>query len=380
MIKPETGGFDGDKLKFARELNGLTLAEVAKKMNVSHQFVSKWEKGKSIPSFEQSVQLGNLLKLGRFFFFSPLDLPKSSGTTFFRRNVSVTKKNRIQAETSVRLYAYVESQLSRQLKLPYFSEPEFAVYQHEFNQIDPERIEDIADKVRAEFNLDNGPVSNVTLLTERLGIRVAFRDLSAEQIDAVTEEIDGKKYIVINIKHRSSVRIRFNLAHELGHIFLHSAYAPTDVEESSNRKRIEWEANYFASCLLMPEAGIAQDMVYANLEYLKALKKHWLVSIQALVTRGLQLELIGEVQGLHLRQEISRRGWRKKEPLDETIPIEYPQYIKSAIKYSGEDVDSLLTMIGQDVRLSTGKVARQVGVKEFTVSEPIEKSGLRLIR
>lgn len=363
MIKPESGGFNGEKLKFARELNGLTLTDVAGEMDVSHQFVSRWEKGKSIPNFDQAVKLGSLLKTGRFFFFSNVDLPESTSATFFRRNASVTKKNQVQAESTARMFAYIESELSRELDLPYFTLPEYAEFHSDFIQLDPERIEVVANRVREFFELEDGPVSNVTLLVERLGIRVAFRDLSSEQVDAVTEEINGHQYIVINTKNRSAVRIRFNLAHELGHILLHLGYSSKIVDNPSNHKRIEWEANYFASCLLMPESGIVEDMVYTNLEYLKALKKHWLVSVQALVTRGIQLELIGDVQGLHLRQEISRKGWRKHEPFDKTMPVEYPKFLSSAIKYSSAATETVLKEVSSVLRLSAGRVATQLGIE-----------------
>jgi len=57
--------FDGKKLKFARELRGLTLKEVADEMHVSHQSVSKWENNNSVPSFNE---FRKLLKIGKAIF------------------------------------------------------------------------------------------------------------------------------------------------------------------------------------------------------------------------------------------------------------------------------------------------------------------------
>lgn len=352
--------FDGNKLKFARELNGLTLKEIADEMHVSHQSVSKWENNHSVPGFKELEHLGNYLKVGRLFFFSTRNLPSNSSATFFRRNVSVTKKNRKVAERNAKLFSYIESSLSELLKLKYYKELDFALLNKEFTQLDPEIIESVANDVRSIFKVGIGPISNVTLLIERLGIRVAFKNLSLEQIDAVTEKLNGKQYIVINTYNRSSVRIRFNLAHELGHVLLHSKYREGEILNSSNRKRIEWEANYFAGCLLMPEDGIAQDMAYTNLSYLIELKDHWKVSIQALVTRGIQIGLIGEEQGLHLRQQISRNGWRKAEPLDNKIRVEYPVFLEKAIEFSSMNKKSIFGKISYETKLPINLIENQL--------------------
>lgn len=354
--------FDGKKLKFARELNGLTLKEVADEMHVSHQSISKWENNRSVPGFNELEHLGNYLKTGRLFFFSTKDLPENNSATFFRRNISVTKRNRKMAEHNAKLFSYVESSLSELLNLKYYQELNFALSNKKFIQLSPETIERVANNVRNIFKAGIGPISNVTLLIERLGIRVAFKDFSLEQIDAVTESLNNRQYIVINTYNRSSVRIRFNLAHELGHVLLHSKYSEGEISNSSNRKRIEWEANYFAGCLLMPEKGIAQDMVYTNLSYLTGLKNHWKVSIQALVTRGIQIGLIDETQGLHLRQQISRNGWRKEEPLDKKLPIEYPIFLKKAIEFNDMSEKSILNKINYETRLPMRVIENQLNL------------------
>lgn len=182
-----------------------------------------------------------------------------------------------------------------------------------------------------------GPISNATLLVERLGIRVAFADLSSYGIDAVTVKINRHFIILLNSEITSSVRIRFNIIHELGHILLHSRYSTNDINNSNNHRRIESEADHFAGVLLMPEEGLAIDMQYTNMEYLKSLKKHWLVSLQALIYRGNEVGLISDQQSLYLRQTIARNHWRKEEPFDNFIPIERPSLLKSTLRFTNAD-------------------------------------------
>lgn len=49
-----------EKLTQARKAAGLTQADVAAKLNVSRQAVSRWESGQSKPSTEKLLTLGNL--------------------------------------------------------------------------------------------------------------------------------------------------------------------------------------------------------------------------------------------------------------------------------------------------------------------------------
>ena len=95
----------------------------------------------------------------------------------------------------------------------------------------------------------------------------------------------------------------------------------------------------------MPEEGILMDMVATNLDFLKSLKAHWLVSIQAIAMRGKQIGLLNQSGMTYVFQQISRNGWRKSEPLDDTIPIEYPTFIKTVLKY----FDSEGISIGEDL-------------------------------
>ena len=178
------------------------------------------------------------------------------------------------------MIAYCDSLISNKFNLRSFQLPRYALKNSTFRCIDFEQIDSIASQVRTQFSLGMGPISNMTLLIERMGIRVNFIDFENDKIDALTEKIGSQYFISINSRRTSSVRIRFNLAHELGHILLHSGYSHNDISNNSKHKRIEQEAQHFASALLMPEKGLALDMAQTNMNFLKGLKLHWLVSLQ----------------------------------------------------------------------------------------------------
>ena len=56
-----------DKIVRLRKKNGWSQEELAQKMNVSRQAVSKWESAQTIPELEKILQLGALfgVKIGR---------------------------------------------------------------------------------------------------------------------------------------------------------------------------------------------------------------------------------------------------------------------------------------------------------------------------
>lgn len=53
----------------ARKRSGLSQEEVAKKLGVSRQTVSKWENGETLPGILQSKKLSSLYHMARDDFF-----------------------------------------------------------------------------------------------------------------------------------------------------------------------------------------------------------------------------------------------------------------------------------------------------------------------
>lgn len=49
----------GEALKYQREINGLSMLELAKKINTSHQNISRWEAGTTLPNIDFCVQLAD---------------------------------------------------------------------------------------------------------------------------------------------------------------------------------------------------------------------------------------------------------------------------------------------------------------------------------
>lgn len=357
MIINDTLAFQGEKLKLARELKLWTISKLGKELNVSHQLVSDWENNKKRPTFEKMLDIENKLGFPRHFYYSvEKNMTADNELLFFRKGAAVAVKYQKQVEQSAILFSIVSKIIERYVNLPEFRQPNFIHKAREFSQIDLEYIANVANKLRAEYNLGIGPLSNMTLLVEKMGIRVHFEDLSSAKIDALTLFVNKQPYIIINNQRISSVRIRFNLAHELGHILLHSSYDKKETLNSSNNKRIEMEANYFAGCLLLPEEGFVLDLTSTNMNHLIQLKKHWKVSLQAIIYNGEQSGVISSKQVLFLRQQISRNKWRLFEPFDDEIPIEYPTLFNKALEFINENNPTYINEICRESGLDKDRV------------------------
>lgn len=99
------------------------------------------------------------------------------------------------------------------------------------------------------------------------GENIKYREINAVNPDfvgALTKGTNGQYYIMTNSNINNDGRRNFTIAHELGHYVLghhlHSAslFCGSDgiIEEGDATLVIEREANYFATCLLMPEEKI----------------------------------------------------------------------------------------------------------------------------
>ncbi|MDR2964590.1 MAG: ImmA/IrrE family metallo-endopeptidase [Treponema sp.] len=111
---------------------------------------------------------------------------------------------------------------------------------------------------------------------------IKFKEVSVSNdnfLGALTFGKNNNPYIMVNQSINNTGRRNFTIAHELGHYFLnHRLLSPVFLCQDSqiNEDRVseillEREANYFATCLLMPEQKIKSAFL-AMLRYSKIIK------------------------------------------------------------------------------------------------------------
>lgn len=197
-----------------------------------------------------------------------------------------------------------------------------------------DEIDKIARELRNSWGLGAGPISNVLSLLEGKGIVVCRFEIIGENIEAFSFWNGQRPFIFMASDKDAGVRLRYDLAHELGHLVLHRYIEQSELEDKKKLRQVELEANQFAGAFLMPKSSFSNEIYTAKLDAFIPLKARWKVSIQAMVYRCRDLDIIDSDQALNLYKQISFRKWRKKEPLDDPrqIPLEQPKLLRRAME------------------------------------------------
>lgn len=153
-----------------------------------------------------------------------------------------------------------------------------------------------ARKVLDKYDLNNLPI-DVEKLCMDLKIPVHYVDFSSverkvgKKISGAIQKDDGAYTILVN-EDESDVRIRFTIAHELGHYFLHVKDDPRKIVVSFRRDQSarETAANKFAAELLMPKDLIKREYSKMVIPVSDTLAKKFNVSKPAMRNR---LESLG---------------------------------------------------------------------------------------
>lgn len=120
-----------------------------------------------------------------------------------------------------------------------------------------EGVEDYARQV-AEAAGVSPPVDMIRLV-EKCGGKVHYQEVDEWRMESGSIFVHGKRdFDILLPLYTSPRRDQFTLAHELGHYFLHSQQGKIPLvahrQGTKSTERVEWEANWFAAALLMPEA------------------------------------------------------------------------------------------------------------------------------
>lgn len=311
--------FNGDRLKTARIYRSMTLAELGKSLDLSKQTLSLYENNKGNPDFSTVIKLSKTLHFPINYFFQEKNINITSGTTYFRSLSSTSKKSRSAEITKVEFIGALYEALYNYIEFPVLNLPKININSQNLSD---EEIENVAIKLREFWNLGYDPINDLQYTLEENGLIVTGMNVADQKIDAYSQvvNIDGiENYIIVLcVGNKGKARINFDLAHELGHILLHPWTEDIETLSNDEFKDRERQANKFASSLLLPKETFTKDCSRypTELEYYIRLKKKWGVSIQAMLYRACDLDIISNNQFQYLMRQISSKGWRKKEPGD----------------------------------------------------------------
>lgn len=324
----EKRSFQGNRLKSARLLRGLTVTALANETGISKQSISLYENNENKPDYERGYRLAAALQVPYEFFLQKDVCPTQTAATYFRSLASTSKLSRISQSIKLEYIAKIYEALLNYIDFPVLNLPsvEFIGAENDFNEAENHRalleLEEIAAKVRTLWRLGDGPIEDLQYAMEANGIVVTGFDASENKIDAFSQRVitnTGEVCIVaLNQGEKPEGRIRFDMAHEIAHILIHPWSEDLDCISKEEFKQREAQANIFAGAFLLPRENFSKDAMAhpTDLKYYQWLKRKWKVSIQAMIYRSHQLQIISANQYQYLMRQISKSGWRHCEPGD----------------------------------------------------------------
>jgi Zn-dependent peptidase ImmA (M78 family)/DNA-binding XRE family transcriptional regulator len=297
----------GERLQRARKAAGVSLRVLADQTDLSHTTIDKFEKEKLKPSSSQLIKMAKVLGVRTEYFFRSDVI--TIQTPEYRKKTTLAKKvlNKIEGDIFDQAERWHEL-LNLYPKSPIES---FSLPANLLEFISTEtQIEDLAVTMRHAWELGLGCIPDLIDTLESQGIMVISTAVkNDEKFDGLTSVVNDIPLIVVDANWVGD-RQRFTLAHELGHLLLKNRIAESDNEE-------KW-CNHFAGAFLLPKATLISHLGEHrhNLEprELYLLKHEFGLSMQGVLFRAKQAEIITQATFERICRMFSMNGWRKCEP------------------------------------------------------------------
>ncbi|MEQ1723268.1 MAG: XRE family transcriptional regulator [Pseudobdellovibrio sp.] len=329
--------FVSQRLTLAREMRGLTRAELAGRIEKTPSSVSQYEDGAIKPDARTLAQLSLAIGIKPTFFSKPFLIKTLSFEgCHFRSLRSTSQRDRKKIIALGTLECELVAHLETEFELPVerVSELSKAV------RTDDD-IENLATEVRQKWQMGLGPILNMAKLLEAHGIIVSFIPNDCSAVDAFSVWNNSRPMVFLTKNKKSGSRLKFDSAHELGHLIMHHDVSAGDFE-------LERQANRFASAFLLPkDAFLSECPTRFKLDSYIALKKRWGVSLAALVRRAYDLNRISEPT--YRRVNILLNQYKGMEPEEPTF--EPPRIIQTCLNdLSSEHFSSSMGLNESDMK------------------------------
>jgi len=352
----------------ARDSRGMTQEGLASALKVGQGTLSKYETGVQEPPQVFVEALGDALGYPEPFFYEagrPYGLPPFH----YRRRKKLSKKalGRIVAEINIRRIHIAKLLQSFERRTNTFI-PEIDRDEYLGKSRGPLSIEDVARAIREMWMLPSGPIPNMVGLIEGNGGIIVPCDFGTDLLDAMSQRIDGLPALFFVNINAPADRLRHTLAHELGHMLLHTTIVKDDDE-------MEDEADTFAGAFLLPADEIRPQLRKFDLRQLSNMKLYWKVSMAAIAVRAARLNLITPYQSKMFFMEMSRLGYRKREPNEP--PKEMPSLLRQIIAYHMNKLGYSVQEMAKLLHLRVPEFQRMYSPE---VLSPTTRPALRLVK
>lgn len=349
--------FLGDRLNLARVFQGMSLQDLGDAVSASRQYIQQIETGAKVPTHEMVLALALALNVEEeFFYVFELTMPEEY--CHFRARKTIAQSMRVQAVAHGNVFNKLVEYLDDELDLPPVKFP------HVNDINDPEDIERAAEKCRVEWGLGTrAPITNMARVLENAGALVTYFTDISEKIDAFSMH-RRRPLVIRNPAKQSACRMRFDLAHECGHLVMHVGIETGD-------SKTETEANRFASAFLLPRAAFLNEFAFLGRskriqwQAIYELKLRWKTSIAAIIRRAYDLDLLDAIQYRNANIHLRNSGQSKKEMHDDDIVQEQPEVLKHAFEVLRDDGHEGLQPVLRQLNVRPDFMSKLVGDVQF---------------
>ena len=230
--------FYGERLRQLRLINDKSLLDVGNAIYTTKQYIQQLERDVQKPTELTLDALASYFDVLPNFFELPYSNRIYEADCYFRKAKSTPLNVKEKAQHFASLLEDYVAFIEDEFDLPSIS---FLEKDYDYTKLSNLQIEQAADELRKSWGLDlDTPIDNMTKALENAGAIVTYFDELSDKIDAFS--INRKRPIVIrNNEKESGCRLRFDLAHECGHLVLHK-YA--DKQDEYYTKFAEKLANH----------------------------------------------------------------------------------------------------------------------------------------
>lgn len=339
---------EGSRVALGRMSAQLTRSELANLLGVAPRELSKFEREGAPAAFLSELSEATKLPAS-FYLKEPAELLDQE-SVFFRARRRATLRQRSAATAYGRLGIEMYGWIASRFSLPEVDLPEL-------DRHDPLGA---AATVRALWGLHDRPLPNLVQLAESRGIRVLGLPRVADEVDAFTVWENRRPYVFLSLR-KTPERTRFDLAHEIGHVLLHS-YSPSGgsaVPETD--MHVEREADEFASAFLLPRKVLVNAVGFEpSINQILELKSSFGVSAMAMTKSLADVGCFSDWGYKQACIRLSQMGYRRAEPAG-MRSFERSRVFSFALKH-----------VRQDLRMSNSEFVDQLGltlnaVHDFTL-------------
>lgn len=308
-VVPARGGIETDvfaqRLRQARLATGLSLEQLANRLRrpVTKQALSKLESARAKPSMTTLADLSEALGVGATWLLSR---PQITVRWIGYRKHSTLPKGKQDSITAV-----ATKRIEGELRLrTLFGAGTTGAMPTKIEAASLQAAEEAANQVRKAWGLGDGPISGLVETLEERGVVVlAWRE--TEKFDGLSGWANDDTPVLVVNAIRPPDRVRFDAAHELGHLVIACADPEADQEALAHR---------FAAALLVPRSAALQELGQRrrnlSLPELGLLKQRWGLSMQAWARRAKDCGIINDTTYRRLNIQFRTRGWHRQEPYD----------------------------------------------------------------